>query len=70
MFPVYKILGSLIAQLGYMLLSERVVRRVAVVTLRKLEKSAEENNMPTIKGYVDAIADAWEIDGTAKEKAE
>lgn len=57
--PVFvTVLGKIIAQMGLMLLSERVVRTVTVATLRALERNV--SNQLT-KDVVDAVADALEV---------
>lgn len=50
-------LGPIIAQMGLLLLRERVVRKVTVITLRYLE--SKTTNKLT-KELVDAVADALE----------
>jgi hypothetical protein len=50
-------LGPIIAQMGLLLLRERVVRKVTVITLRYLE--SKTSNKLT-KDLVDAVADALE----------
>lgn len=50
-------LGPIIAQMGLLLLRERVVRKVTVITLRYLE--SKTTNKLT-KDLVDAVADALE----------
>ncbi len=60
--PVFllNILGPIIAQMGLMLLSERVVRRVTVLTLRALEGSLKKS-YPHISDVIDVVADALEV---------
>lgn len=55
---IINILGPIIAQMGLMLLSERVVRRVTVATLRALEKRVSNE---LTKDIVDTVADALEV---------
>lgn len=52
------VLGKIIAQMGLMLLSERVVRSVTVSTLRALERKLSNQ---LSKEIVDAVADALEV---------
>jgi hypothetical protein len=59
-------LAGIVAQMGLMLLTERVVRRVSVVTLRKLQAGAEESKYPKLAEAIDVIADAWELKDAPK----
>lgn len=55
------LLASIVAKMGMTLLTEAVVKRVAVATLRALEDKARKNGHKSIGDAVDAIADAWEV---------
>lgn len=52
------ILAPIIAQMGLMLLTERVVRRVAVLTIRWIEGKTPNQN---VKEALEIIAKAWEV---------
>lgn len=58
------IVGPIVAQMGMMLLSERVIRRVTVVTLRALERKT--TNQLT-KDIVDTVADALDVPPPVKK---
>jgi len=55
---IISVIAPIFAQMGLMLLSERVIRRVTVVTLRALEKKATNE---LTKDIVDTVADALEV---------
>jgi hypothetical protein len=52
-------LAPVIAKLGLALLSEAVVRRVALITIRALEARCPNQY---VKELLDTIGDAWEAD--------
>ena len=54
------ILAQIVATMGLKLLSERVVRRVTVITLRALEAKTKEKH-PKLSETIDVIADALEV---------
>ncbi len=62
-----KTIAGIVAQMGLMLLTERVVRRVTVVTLREIERRADN---PNLKELIDAVADALEIKDVSSVKSE
>lgn len=53
-------LSGIVASMGLMLMTERVVRRVSVITLRKLQAAAQEKH-PKLAEAIDVVADAWEL---------
>lgn len=59
---IFQVLGNVIApmvaQMGMLLLTERVVRRVTVLTLRWLEAKAPNDSLAEA---IDIIADALEV---------
>ncbi len=59
---IFKVIGNIlapiIAQMGLMLLTERVVRRVAVITIRWIETRTPN---PNVKAGLEVIAHAWEV---------
>lgn len=63
--PFIGILAPIVAQMGLLLLSERVVRRVVVITLRALE-SGMKSKYPHISDVIDVIADALEVPAASK----
>ncbi len=67
--PIFLMLGNIvapiIAQMGLRLLTERVVRRVAVVTLRSFEDRVSN---PRFKEAIDIIADALEVPEAISKK--
>lgn len=58
------VIAPIFAQMGLMLLSERVIRRVTVITLRALEASVSNK---LTKDIVDTVADALEVTEPVKK---
>lgn len=50
--PFLSVLAPIIAQMGYILLSERVIRRVTVITLRYLADSSKNKFTHDMLGEV------------------
>lgn len=61
------ILAPIVAQMGWMLLSERVVRRVAVISVRWLESKTPNQS---VKDALEVIAKAWDVPELAYKKGE
>ena len=61
---IISVIAPIFAQMGLMLLSERVIRRVTVITLRALEKKATNE---LTKDIVDTVADALEVPPPVKK---
>jgi len=57
--PVFlvNVLGPIIAQMGYALLRERVVRKITIVTLNLLKDKASNRH---VKDYIQVLIDTWE----------
>lgn len=61
MFAIGEILAGIVAKMGMMLLTETVIKKVAIITLRALENKAKSAGSKSLADSIEVIAQAWEV---------